>query len=163
MIEVDAIVTASIGKSIYRLKPQHQQTCGSCHSQSSCASGAFLRLFPVPDKPLVVNSARPLRIGQQVTIGINERAIQQFAFLIYLLPLVMLFAGALLGDFLTAHYFNSDNEITTIVAGLAGMMLGFYSARMLLHTPWLSKNNNIVVIEDKTPSISIEAIDKTYI
>ncbi len=73
--------------------------CERCAQGKGCGGGLLSRLLgdrlfqlrvPVPDG---------VSVGDQVQLGISERALLGAACLMYLFPLLALMAGALIGDF----------------------------------------------------------------
>lgn len=162
MIEVNAMVMGPTGANRYLVKPQRQNACGGCSSQSGCASGAFIRIFPVPDRPLTVDSDAPLKTGQQITIGIDERVIQRFAIITYLLPLAGLLLGGMLGDYLAERLNMINDESLAIVFGLAAMVSGFYLVKYQLKKLMLNSNSKIVLLKVNSHQVSIDTIGSLH-
>ncbi|MDG1820512.1 MAG: SoxR reducing system RseC family protein, partial [Methylophilaceae bacterium] len=60
------------------------------------------------------------QVGQTVVVGIDETAVMKSALILYLLPLVTMFAGALLA----VQIVNAD--ASAILGALLGLLLGFF-------------------------------------
>ena len=80
-----------------------------------------------PTRVRVVNAvgAQP---GEQVVIGIEESAIVHGSVLVYLVPLLALLGGAILGEAWLRPY-AGDREWPVIVAAVAGLALGLVWVR----------------------------------
>jgi len=65
--------------------------------------------------------------GDAVMVGLAEGALLRGALLVYLLPLALLLAGALLGQ----AAFAGAGEEPVILSGATGLGLGFLAARVL--------------------------------
>lgn len=94
--------------------------CQSCAASKGCGhalldgqrAGARARVRAL--------SALPLRVDDLVVIGIPEGLLIRGALMVYLLPLLLLFAGALIGQ-----QFVSSLADPAAVGGVAGLVCGF--------------------------------------
>jgi sigma-E factor negative regulatory protein RseC len=68
-----------------------------------------------------------LRPGDEVIVGLADGVLLRGALLAYLLPVLLLLAGALLGD----AAFAGAGEEPVVLAGALGLGLGFLAARVL--------------------------------
>ncbi len=99
-------------------------SCNSCASRAGCGSRVLNKLGPQTSHTISVPSEEPLVAGQKVELGIAEGSLLGSAMLVYLSPLVGLFAlggvfqvmfstdlaamcGVALGGFLLARGFSS--------------------------------------------------------
>ncbi|QGU11904.1 SoxR-reducing system protein RseC [Leclercia sp. J807] len=67
-------------------------SCNSCASRAGCGSRVLNKLGPQTSHTISVPSAEPLVEGQKVELGIAEGSLLGSAMLVYLSPLVGLFA-----------------------------------------------------------------------
>ena len=67
-------------------------SCSSCASRAGCGSRVLNKLGPQTTHTLSVSSDQPLVKGQKVELGIAEASLLGSAVLVYLSPLVGLFA-----------------------------------------------------------------------
>jgi sigma-E factor negative regulatory protein RseC len=74
-----------------------------------------------------VLTSMPLQEGDEVLIGISENALLRGSLLAYMLPVVAMMLGALLGDTL---FFSGGEEIT-ILLGIFGLVVGFVGLRLV--------------------------------
>ena len=114
---------------------QQQSTCGSCASKSSCGSGIVENSLPkhIHEVVLKTPQAQQLTIGQWVEIGLSERSMIHSALLMYMIPLLGLLIGCVVG----AVFFGDTNghESGIIACSVLFSGLGFgisrYFARRL--------------------------------
>lgn len=66
--------------------------CGGCVQKASCAGNALDSVLK--KKAVPVDSDLPLRLGDEVMVAVDESLLLRASLLLYLLPLVALFAGA---------------------------------------------------------------------
>lgn len=89
-------------------------SCNSCASRAGCGSRVLNKLGPQTTHTITVPSAEPLVAGQKVELGITESSLLGSALLVYMSPLLGLFAVAALFQVL----FGTD------IAALSGAVLG---------------------------------------
>ena len=95
-------------------------TCQSCSARQGCGHAVMDRASAGSRARIRVPSDRVLSVGDQVVVGIPENALLKGAAMVYLLPLVCLFAGALLGSQLSF----SGQDLSALF-GVAGLVVGF--------------------------------------
>lgn len=104
-----------------------RSACDTCQARSGCGQSVLQRLGLGARQGFVrvlhERNASGYRVGDEIIIGIPENAVLHGSAVVYLLPLVTLFAGALL-----AQAFGAA-ESSIVVAGLFGMGLGFAAVR----------------------------------
>ncbi len=124
---VNRLETDTRGQQWAWISIQRKSTCGHCESSGSCGTGALNSYFADRTQALRLPNPGNLAAGQAVRIGIEENALLQASFLVYLLPLLSLFiSGALVQSGLPAL-----GEGGVIVAAAAGLALGFFFIRRL--------------------------------
>jgi sigma-E factor negative regulatory protein RseC len=119
MIEESAIVVKIQNHQVWVESGQHS-ACSGCHQKASCttnALGSVLRKKSVP-----VDCDIPLKTGDEVMVAIDENLLLRASLLLYLLPLIALFTGAGIADWLL-----EDNVLYTDlwIAGSALLSLLF--------------------------------------
>ncbi|MBP8184328.1 MAG: SoxR reducing system RseC family protein [Pseudomonas sp.] len=101
-----------------------KSTCSSCAANAGCGQGLLDKLAISSQRGTVrALTDLNLAVGDKVVIGLREDALVRASLLVYLLPLLGLFIGAL-----TAEHF-ALGEPLSIAAGL----LGFTAAGFWLH------------------------------
>jgi sigma-E factor negative regulatory protein RseC len=121
MIEESAIVIASEA-GIAEVEVVRRPACSACSSSAACGVSLLDRLLGRRPQHLVVGNKIGAVVGETVIVGIPEGALLKAAVAAYLMPLLGLLAGALLGQTLAEH---SGLAVSTDVAGLVGGCIGF--------------------------------------
>jgi sigma-E factor negative regulatory protein RseC len=74
----------------------------------------------------VVDNTLGVKVGDQVVVAVEESALVQGSLLMYLLPLLFMFALGIIGEYLFA------SELLTVLASLLGLSLGMLLVRYVL-------------------------------
>lgn len=109
-------------------------SCSSCASRAGCGSRVLNKLGPQTTHTLSVPSEQPLVKGQKVELGIAEASLLGSAMLVYLSPLVGLFAVGGLFQLLFA------TDLAAMCGAALGGVGGFLLARGL--SPKLAVRDN---------------------
>lgn len=124
MSETKAIVTALDGD--YALVRTDDGGCGRCHEKGGCGGANISQMFcGSKERTWRVLNRRRAAVGETVSVRVADGALSAGATLLYLLPLLMLIAGAVIGS----HFFAEAGGIGGGLAGLAGAW--FWVARRL--------------------------------
>ena len=123
-VENRGVVTALDGA--HALVEVHPQSggCGRCHESGGCGS----HLLNEALRPQHLNIYRldnhiGAAVGDVVMISIAEGAVLHVALLAYLLPIVLLIAGAALGTALFAH------DLPALLGAVLGLLIGLLILR----------------------------------
>ncbi len=126
MIEEVAVVSA-VGPEGVRVAAARTSACAQCASKSNCSQGVLSQWGQGKTVEIDVQNPDSLSVqpGQQVVIGLEEGSLVRASLLLYLLPLVMLIIGALLGSAMGMI------EWQQVVLAVVLMLAGFALARRL--------------------------------
>lgn len=136
MIEEEAVVARTEEGRIWVEKPR-KSACGGCMQR--CASATVDQYLGAPIIRLQAFSRIEVQVGDRVMLGIEEDAIVKGSFWAYLIPLLGLFFGAILGDIVASALnppFTSDG--LSAFGGVIGLVLSFV---LLKFTRVLSRDN----------------------
>lgn len=124
MIEESGVVTAIDADGVW-VATQRKSTCGSCSARLACGQG-LLNSMSADTKPhtIKVHSDLPLAEGDPVTLAISQQSLIRSALLVYLLPLLFMFAAAFSADYVNA------TEPWIIFAALLGFIGGVLAVRL---------------------------------
>jgi len=116
MVETPARVVRLQGDAAW-VRVEAPDSCSACGGKGCGASLYARMLYPREPEYMVGNpiSAMP---GERVVIGIEDGAVLRAVMSAYLLPLVLLTLGAVVGAFF--------GEGAAVVGGLFGLMLGLW-------------------------------------
>jgi len=128
MIEEQAAVVAVEGPWAW-VRTERGSSCGGCAARSGCGSGALARLLPSQRRPIRVANTLRARPGEQVVVAIEETALLRTSLLVYLLPLLALFAGGLSAELLVAAAGGAATDASVMAGGLIGLAVGLLFVR----------------------------------
>ncbi|GAA3541211.1 SoxR reducing system RseC family protein [Zobellella aerophila] len=149
MIEEVATVVQLVPEGVV-LECFSRSACGQCRQSQHCGTGLVAKALPGRSHQFVVATPLPLRVGEQVRIGIPEQSLIKSAVLIYLLPLLCVLLASLLASLL---FKLGDGG--TIASAIAGGWLGFLLASRLARGPGFGLAGPVIL----GPLIPISNID----
>ncbi|GAB0057465.1 hypothetical protein SIID45300_01793 [Candidatus Magnetaquicoccaceae bacterium FCR-1] len=124
MIREEGLVVALEGAYAV-VSGQRQKMCGSCHNSQSCTvlSG---ELGQRSIKIRALNACHA-QVGERVSIEISERTFLRASFLVYILPLVVLFAMVAWARYLIQTFgWSVDIEAWSAVVGFVSLAATFF-------------------------------------
>lgn len=127
MIEQSAKVVSCDDDTVW-LEAERQSTCGACQLKQGCGTGLLAKHIGKRFSRIAVKKTHEVFIGEQVQLAIPEDALLQGAFLMYILPLILMFLFAA-----TAQWLNVSN-VMEIFAGFSGLFIGFLLVNKRLST-----------------------------
>ncbi|HSH29681.1 MAG TPA: SoxR reducing system RseC family protein [Thiohalobacter sp.] len=110
------------------VETRRQSVCGQCAVNKGCGTSVLAQVLGNRRSRVRVIDPVGVRPGQTVRIGIEESAFLRGSLALYLLPLLCLFLGGLLGEVLAAPL-GILQEWPALLGALAGGGLGFYWLR----------------------------------
>ena len=132
MIDAPGTVVAVDGE--YALVSMDETGCGRCHEEGGCGGNNIGKMFcNAPRTFRVLNPGRSA-VGDRVTIVIAEGVVRRTAALAYGLPMLALFAGALMGSALAG-------ESGAIIGAISGLLCAWLGLRYLQASGAADKNS----------------------
>lgn len=124
MVEEEGIIVNVIdGRAI--VKAQRSGMCGSCSASKSCHMEG--------EKDMMIEARNPVeaKVGQRVKIALASRSILYASIVIYLIPLMSLFIGALAGRWVAIGLnYAINQEISEATVGIIFLVASFLILRM---------------------------------
>jgi sigma-E factor negative regulatory protein RseC len=118
MIEEYAIVTNCSGTQA-TLEIERRTACGLCGQKRGCGNATWGKLLGHNSHAFTAENAVNAKVGDSVVVGIDEHAVLNSAFYMYVVPLI----GLLLGTVLADYFFS--NQLYVILGAVLGLVLGF--------------------------------------
>lgn len=134
MPERIGLVVGSEADGRARIVIDRKGACDGCHSSGS-GHGCHTCLSGSKTESLVVNSVGA-RIGDVVRVSMESANLLTGAALLYILPILALLGGALLGS-AESSALGWDDTTATVLGGVAGLAVGFIALMVLDHTSWV--------------------------
>jgi sigma-E factor negative regulatory protein RseC len=97
--------------------------CGSCQAEGSCSTNLLADFFAHrAQHRLKLPNTLNAKQGDYITVGLSETIFLKSAFLVYLLPILLLF----IFGFIAQTFFAPLNELWVGVASLSGFAIGLF-------------------------------------
>ena len=123
MIEERAVILSlqsepSQTQTTATLEIERKTACGLCGQTRGCGNSIWGRLFGHQTTAFRAQNRINAKVGDSVIVGINEKALLKSALLLYILPLVTLFFGAILAS----QLWQTDG--ITMLGAAIGLVIG---------------------------------------
>jgi len=112
--------------------------CGQCNSETGCGSSKLSQLFCSKPRQFTVNNEAKAAVGDEVQITLQDGVLLRSSLLIYVLPLVLLLAGGMLGSNWSNDTAGKDGFAA--IGSLLGLVGGFVLAK------WVSKRVRVMAV-----------------
>ena len=121
MIEETAKIIDLEGEYAW-VETQRKSVCNACAVNKGCGTATLSRVLGQKRTRVRTINRLGAKSGDLVVIGIQEQALVRGSFAVYAIPILLLLAGGLIGDWLGK---GSGSEGLSILLGLAGLGVGF--------------------------------------
>ena len=137
VIEENGLVVATEGEEAW-VETSRRSSCGSCEAKG-CGTGALSQVLGRKSQRLWVKNTIGAEAGEQVVLGISESALIKGSLAVYLVPLLALMGGGLLGEVMAAQL-SLSTEGTSIAFALIALALSLL---------WLRRFNRRVANDER--------------
>lgn len=137
MVEEKGIIVSLQGQ-MANVAPLKQAGCQSCSSSSACGTSLIAPLFGNKQRMLAAENTINAKPGDEVVIGLNRTALVLASLMVYLLPLLMLLAGAIAGQILSNAFAIEGAEFVSISTGIAAASLTFIIVSRIIRSAYFS-------------------------
>lgn len=127
MLEAEGVVIR-VGEEGSYVETSRASACGSCSSKQACGTTSLSRLLGSKTSAFKVLNPIGARTGERVIIGLEGAALLKSSVLAYLLPLALMFAGAMTGSLLASA--DMKDAYSAWGAGV-GLMFGFVALKLV--------------------------------
>lgn len=126
--------------------------CASCKAKSGCGTSVLARLGvnEVAVRALMTRETRDLTFseGDEVDLAVDRNAFVKVALVMYLIPLLGLISGVLA----SLAIFPSHNDLSVALFAVTGLMLGGWSASVILKVWRDDERLQPIVLRRRLPS-----------
>ena len=147
-----------VDDDIVTIESEIKSSCSGCQQVDTCGSGQVAKAFPQKHACFKTKSDLPLKIGDKVLIGIEEKNLLTTAWQVYMWPLIGLILGAAVGQQLVSRGIF-QTELLVIVFGFSGCYMGFRLAKFWQSYSHQDKNLQPKILKIVPNSISVTQID----
>lgn len=151
MITETGQVVAESGDRVWVMTIR-QSACQSCSARHGCGQKALATMSQGKANQILVDNTLGARVGDQVTLAIEETALLGASLLVYALPLLLLVAGAVAG-----HWWAGQTDAGAMLGAVTGLGSGFLLVRHLLGRTGRSWEPRMtgVSVHDESPNPTI--------
>ena len=107
---------------------KQETSCGHCASRDSCGTGIVSKAMPGRSHQINIATTETITLGQVVEIGLSERSMLSSALLVYMLPLLFLIGGSVIGQYVFIDL-AASNQLGVIVSAAVSTAVGLMIAR----------------------------------
>lgn len=137
MIEETAHVVETKGEYAW-VETERRSSCSSC-TVKGCGTGALSNVLGKRSQRLKVLNPIDAKPGEDVVVGIREQDLLKGSLAVYIVPLLLMLMGAMLGELLAPQW-GSESEALSLIFGLLGLIGGFF---------WLHRYNHALSREGR--------------
>ena len=120
MIEEEAVVTQLEDNQAW-LKRLHSGGCSGCVQQTTCGTSVVSKLLP--KREFAVDNDMTLKVGDKVTVAVDDSQLLFSSFLLYLLPLLVMILTVILSNTLLP---TALVDYWLPVIAISALLLSFY-------------------------------------
>ena len=125
----ESAVVIGYENGIAKVKCQSQSACGQCAAKNSCGTSSLSELNGKRGEHIFnVETMMPLREGQMVEIGLEEKSMLFSALLMYIVPLFTLLLATLISPYFTENEL-ARTAIIIISTAIAFIAIKRYSQK----------------------------------
>jgi sigma-E factor negative regulatory protein RseC len=130
LIEETGIVMAVEGNHVW-VETQVKTTCTSCKASDACPTSTIAKAFAPKANHVYMEVPCVLAVGQQVKIGISERALVAASLMVYIVPLVAMILIATI----VMTLFPKVHELIALLLSCLAAFCGFWWASLYSKRP----------------------------
>ena len=128
MLEEQATVVAVENETVW-VEVQRQSVCGQCAANKGCGTGVLQKVLGNKRNIFRVIGELPVKVGDNVIIGINENALVKGSLVIYAVPILLIIVFALLGETIATRSMSMNSDYTSMVGALIGLIVSMLGLR----------------------------------
>ena len=127
------------------IQMQRAGACGACATKKGCGAANLARFFGDRHTRVQVAKVSGVRAGDEVVLGLPEKALLHGAAWLYGVPLAMFVVGAALGE-LFARTWSIRGDGMSVLLACAGLLVGLWVARRWsLNAPLSSQYQPVIL------------------
>lgn len=138
MIEEIGVVISAQG-DMAEVEGQRRSTCGGCAVNGACGTSLIARYFGRRRSLLQAHNAIGAEPGDHVVFGLPEGALLEASFVAYLVPLLAMIGGAILGDYLAGLWAPAYAQGISVLSGFGALAVALVWLRTFGRTKALDQ------------------------
>lgn len=151
MLEETARVVAVEEGGVW-VETRRRSSCSACSARTGCGAATLAKVLGVRRSRVRALAEPGFKPGDEVVIGIREQALVRGSFAVYAVPLLLLLAGALAGEYIARRGLADSAETASILLGLSGLAAGLWWLRRFTRRVYRDRAYQPVVLRRVTPT-----------
>ena len=141
------------------VETQRRSTCSSCTARTGCGTATLAKVLGRRRTRMRVLSDIDLHVGDQVIIGIRERALVQGSLAVYAMPIALMLLGALLGELGARQFLWQSAELASMILGAAGLAGGLWRLKQFTRKITNDRNYQPSVLRRSNIPLNLNVIE----
>jgi sigma-E factor negative regulatory protein RseC len=138
------------------VETERRSSCGSC-SAKGCGTGALSKILGTKVQRLKVRDPLGTEVGDTVILGIEEGVLLHGSLMVYIVPLLLMLAGGLLGEALAPQW-GTQPEGLSLIFGLLGLGGGFLWLRSYNLRVAKDPRYTAVILRKIVPGVAVKPL-----
>jgi sigma-E factor negative regulatory protein RseC len=122
-------VVVSVRGETAEVQGQRRGACGGCAVNGACGTSLIARYLGRKRLLLRAHNAIGAAPGDRVVFGLPEGALLEASFAAYLVPLLAMIGGGVVGEYIAGLYFPAYVQATSVLGGLAALAAALWWLR----------------------------------
>lgn len=154
MITENAIVV-SIDNNQTWIETQRKSACGQCSANKGCGTSVLSKVIGNKLTKIKAINNINAQVGDEVVIGLNEQSLLKGAFVVYMLPLILLFLFSFIGQLVSDNLLIQNNEFLIILFAVTGFYLGMRKVKSFSTSIAKNEKYQPVILKKSNSSILV--------
>ena len=154
MITENAIVV-SIDNNQTWIETQRKSACGQCSANKGCGTSVLSKVIGNKLSKIKAINNINAQVGDEVVIGLNEHSMLKGAFVVYMLPLILLFLFSFVGQLVSDNLAIQNNEVLVILFAVTGFYLGMKKVKSFSSSIAKNEKYQPVILKKSSSSVLV--------
>ncbi len=155
MIEESGVVINCAGE-FADVETERKSSCGGCSASGVCGAGVLAKVFGRRRSIVRVVNSIDAQAGDRVVVGLPDGALVRGSFVFYVVPLLTMIVGAMLGEASSVALGFASTEPFSIIGGLLGLICGMFLARIFSDRVSSDERYQVVMLRHDRRSVGVE-------
>lgn len=145
MIEENATVVALKDQKVL-VEVQRRSTCDACSAKNGCGTAVLDKVLGKKRTQFWLERDRELKVGDRLTLGLQETALIKGSLAVYFLPLLLMIVFAILGVTVAGQLALQNSDGVSIAFALIGFAAGMIWLRIFSHRASTDKRYQPIIL-----------------
>ncbi len=138
------------------VETERKSSCGGCSATGVCGTAVLAKVFGNRRSIVRVVNSIAANEGDRVVVGLQDGALIRASLVFYIVPILGMLAGAILGEAVAEKLGLIMMEPFSIIGGLLGLISGFMFARRFSDRVRNDERYRVVMLRHENRSVAVE-------